>query len=674
MDILEFADKHKRKGIIAFLDFQKAFDSVNWNFLYKTLRHFNFGENYIKWVQTLYTNIESCVTNNGYASSFFKLQRGIRQGCPLSALLFVLVVETLAVKIRNSPDVVGFTIGQYTVKISQLADDTTLILKDEAALQNALYIIDSFKPYAGLSLNKEKTEAMWIGAAKMKKDKPCGLNWTSKPVKALGIWFSTDLSLMYRLNFEERLKKLQIVLNIWSQRDLSLKGKITVIKTLALSQMLYLTSVMYISKDDIIHIQKLLNNFLWSSKPAKIKFGVVVSDIEDGGLKMPHVESMIKTNRISWVKRAMEQNHKAWTNNYMVKIILKSQDLTLWFRYKLTKQFIPRDIPLFYQQMLEAWYDIYIKLPVTCTADEIKSELIWNNYRILIQNKPIYYKSWQDHNIMCIADLLDLEGNFLSFEQFRYKVNTNNYIEYYGVLTAIPRIWKQILKDNNTSSIPLLEGIQITLQNKTVDIQNVKNRFIYAHFVARYKEIPTAVSRWTDLYQINTEDWPQIFKTPFRVCRETRLQTLQYKILHRIYPCQNYLSKWNIDINEQCNYCSSADTLTHHFYSCESTHSLWTSLTRLWFNSTGVGITLSETDVIFGCPNDNNDEILNGLNFCIIYVKYYISNCKYEKRKCIFLEFLYLLKYRLEVERYLCSVNNQQILFQERFDCLMDNI
>ena len=73
-----------------FLDFKKAFDSLEWNFIIKALETFGFGAPLIQWVKTFYKNIQSCVINNGYATPFFELQRGVRQGCPLSDLLLLL--------------------------------------------------------------------------------------------------------------------------------------------------------------------------------------------------------------------------------------------------------------------------------------------------------------------------------------------------------------------------------------------------------------------------------------------------------------------------------------------------------------------------------------------------------------------------------------------------------
>ena len=107
----------KVPGFLLLVDFEKAFDSVEWSFLFKTLETFNFGNKFIQWVKILYNNILSCVGNNGYYSDYFELSRGIRQGCPLSALLFILVVELMAIGIRNNDNIHGIAVGKYEQSI-----------------------------------------------------------------------------------------------------------------------------------------------------------------------------------------------------------------------------------------------------------------------------------------------------------------------------------------------------------------------------------------------------------------------------------------------------------------------------------------------------------------------------------------------------------------------------
>ena len=95
-DIIECTKTLDNPGIALFLDFKKAFDSLEWNFIEKALKTFNFGAPLVQWVNTFYSNIQRCVINDGYATSFFELERGVKQGCPLSGVLFVIAVEMLA--------------------------------------------------------------------------------------------------------------------------------------------------------------------------------------------------------------------------------------------------------------------------------------------------------------------------------------------------------------------------------------------------------------------------------------------------------------------------------------------------------------------------------------------------------------------------------------------------
>ena len=102
--IIDYTQFFKIPGLIALIDFQKAFDTIKSSFLIKSLSTFNFG-NFTNIVKMMYTDIESCVTNNGRSSVFFKLHGSICQGCCLSALLLIIVVELLATSIRENKDI-----------------------------------------------------------------------------------------------------------------------------------------------------------------------------------------------------------------------------------------------------------------------------------------------------------------------------------------------------------------------------------------------------------------------------------------------------------------------------------------------------------------------------------------------------------------------------------------
>ena len=147
-DIMEFLDSKKCKGILLFVDFEKAFD---------TLEVFNFGNKFKKWFNVLYNSVRSSVVNGGFMTNYFEITRGVRQGCPLSPSLFILAVELLALKIRQNRNCGGLYLpNNQEVKISQFADDTTIITNNTDSLKSHLQTIEWFGTVSGLQLNKKR--------------------------------------------------------------------------------------------------------------------------------------------------------------------------------------------------------------------------------------------------------------------------------------------------------------------------------------------------------------------------------------------------------------------------------------------------------------------------------------------------------------------------------------
>ncbi len=164
-DIIEYTEKFNLDGVILFLDYEKAFDSLEWPFMIKCLQHFNFGPDFIRWIEILYAAPEAMVKNNGWISESFKLSRGIRQGCPVSALLFIISMEIMASNVKRSNDIKGielkFKNETKSVKIKQYADDSILFLKGLEEIDKALGIMEKFSRVSGLRLNISKTRRSW---------------------------------------------------------------------------------------------------------------------------------------------------------------------------------------------------------------------------------------------------------------------------------------------------------------------------------------------------------------------------------------------------------------------------------------------------------------------------------------------------------------------------------
>ena len=127
-DIMHYLDENDLSGLLLLIDFEKAFDSISWQFLQKTLDLFNFGQSIKTWIKTFYNDIESSVIQSGFLSNFFKLGRGCRQGDPLSPYIFILCTEILIRKIKENKQMKGIDICCTEHVISQYADDTSFLL------------------------------------------------------------------------------------------------------------------------------------------------------------------------------------------------------------------------------------------------------------------------------------------------------------------------------------------------------------------------------------------------------------------------------------------------------------------------------------------------------------------------------------------------------------------
>ena len=127
-NILSYTDIEKIPGLLLFIDFEKAFDTLEWTFIEKTLKYYNFGDSLTSWIKLFYTDISSSIQNNGWTSDFFSLFRGVHQGCPLSPYLFMLCAEILGAAVRRDKLIRVIQISDNECKVSQYADDTTLIL------------------------------------------------------------------------------------------------------------------------------------------------------------------------------------------------------------------------------------------------------------------------------------------------------------------------------------------------------------------------------------------------------------------------------------------------------------------------------------------------------------------------------------------------------------------
>lgn len=653
-DIISHSNRLNIAGILLTIDFEKAFDSLKWSFIKKALKSFNFGTNFISYVSAMYNQISTAVINNGFISNWFHPQRGVRQGCPLSPYLFIIAVEILASKIRQDKNIKGLFFAGVEIKISQLADDTTCIIKDEISLKNLLDLFIIFEKGSGLAINVDKTNTRCLGNYTPSQPNLFTLKWTQSPVETLGVFVTGNEDDHYKLNFEPKLIKIKHLLSSWKCRKLSIKGKITVINTLAISKLIYLASIIKVPDTVFTEVKQLIVDFLWEGKTAKIAYSTLIQGIEQGGLKLVDLETKVKSLRLAWVKRLCDDSAGKW--KALPRIFFESENLPFFFscnRKPLTNLAGPK----FYEQLQQYWskltnYNID-------DADKVRNQIIWNNRFITIQNKPFIWQRWLTAGVHRINDILDDEGNFLTCDQMLEKYNLRtNFVELLQIRQSMPFDWRNLLRDSpNCADVSRPFFI---FKKEIYHIKKLKSKDAYHLLLNENSSTPACVRKWQEFCPSFAEMKSQIFKRIYSTTRETKLQSFQYSILHRIITCRKRLCDMRIINSNSCEICpNTTDTLSHFFLECGYVQEFWNSI-KMWLCSISNDIAgtfqIDWKNILFGL--DGGSDVTLACNYIIVYAKYFIHRHRLQSNhSLVFRKFQLELRYKLSIERSIAKKN-----------------
>ena len=204
---------------------------------------------------------------------------GVRQGCPLSGLLFVLAIELLGNAIRKAKDKKGIDVDSRDIKLSQYADDTTVSVADIFSAQKLKKILLLFSKCSGLTLNPSKSDALCLGSLRNSEEQVLNFRKSEATVYGLGVHFSYKSDVANVKNFYQKLDSIKQFLNMWRTRDLSLLGKIQIVRSLALSKLTFVSSVLPCPPEFSKEVDRITFSFIWNGKPPKIKKCTIISCI-----------------------------------------------------------------------------------------------------------------------------------------------------------------------------------------------------------------------------------------------------------------------------------------------------------------------------------------------------------------------------------------------------------
>jgi hypothetical protein len=451
-DLIEYVNRKNLPCALICLDQMKAFDRVDWNFMFKTLKKFGFGDSFIKWVQICYTNISSAVKNNGWISYFFDLERGTRQGCPLSAILYVIIAEVLAVSVRKEVQIRGIKLPDGSEhKIAQYADDTTVAVSDTDSIEALFSLLKVYESASGAKINLDKTEGLWLGSFKYRTDQPMGLNWTSGSVKILGFHFGNG-NLMDK-NWKPVITKFKAVLNLWMSRDLSLQGRTVVLNYLASSGIWYYSNILSMPKWVFTELNRTMINFLWKNKKHHVRQDILRQSLEEGGLNLVDIKLKIKAQRAMWIS-------KIWQNSFDKWAILADYFIGQYKNTNLGKDILVCKIHWYrniqhtcqiYREFVDAWNCLQvIPDPGKMNTLSVLDQNLFLNPNITFgdQNSIFFYVEYINSGLQHIYDIV-VDQKLKSFEDLLptlgLKNTKRNRNKYEKLCQTIPKEWMGLI-------------------------------------------------------------------------------------------------------------------------------------------------------------------------------------------------------------------------------------
>ena len=387
----------------------------------------------------------------------------------------------------------------------------------------------------------------------------------------------------------------------------------------------------------------------------------IIKDYKDGGCRMVHLNSFIKSLKLSWMRRLLV-SEASWKNLFFTMFKTDQFKLETFGNY-YAKQLSKKFRNDFWIEVLHIFWE-FSKITSCQTNNDTLSNPLWFNDQIEIGGSPVFYKYMFDHGIRFVSDLFDSEGNFYTYESLCEICDTRiPILTYFGLKNAVLYKWPQLNTLDNNTFFPF---IPYTIR---IFIKNAKGtQVFYNAFISKIKCKNKYLTKWeNELLLPDSTFLSQLMSRVFSFTSDSSLRWFQYRISNRILATNRYLYKLNILQSDMCTFChNQSESILHLFVECVHVEDIWSRLEQWIFIKCGIFLNLNKLDILFGKISSKND----ALNLIILLVKQYIYKKRYRQEILNFegLKY-YILDYYL-VEKHICYINGNFKKFNQRWQQL----
>ena len=675
-DIMHYAKENNRAGLLLLIDFEKAYDSINFKFINKCLNFFNFGEDIIKWVEILLYNFNAVINHCGNMSQSFEIERGCRQGDPIASYLFILCIEILAHKLRSDINVVGFKFENIRHLLEIYADDLTIFMEPcSQNLRNVVNILTNFYKLSGLKISVSKTKAIWFGSNHNSNEKLCpdlSLKWV-KTFTLLGINFDSNLENMSS-NFTDKVDAVEKMLNNWSYRYLTPFGKVTVVKSLGLSKLSHIALVIpNPSKDMIKRIETIFYQFIWNKKSEKVRREDCKLPAKNGGLGMPDISNFWLAFKFSWFRRLLT------TEAFWPQLLL--ENISKYVNYQISACEL---LELGASKLLEIskcvknpfWKQVLgTAVPITqgsafCYPEKILASPFFSN-PLIVRNKIVKPRDFQEiaNFISTIADFYYPGTNIImNWDDFctRYNVVISN--EKFTDIRYTLKVALQKLKLPQSRLI----CAQYPLKPLLIDIAMSTNKGC-----SIYNKILTKKTILKNNIYLRENKWHLELRSHFSItfwdktrylCAsidfDNQLKWLQYQIIRNSLQTNYIVSHFKPNVSPTCKYCetpTSLEKISHLFWFCPKISDFLVDVFA-FVCSTGLVYTPTREQFLFGYFDQH---FFQPKNYISLIVKKYIWVTKFKTAELTMVGLKSLIKSYVSDLNYIFEIKGMSDRFNE---------
>ena len=548
-------------GLIVALDAKKAFDSVDHKYIERCLISFGCRK-FVPIFKILYKELTTDIIINGKVVKGFDIRRGVKQGDALSCILFIMCMEPLIRNIDKNDNITPLystNLESAVPKAFAYADDINCVIKDsESNLQRIFKEYERLTRNSGLQLNAEKTEILRIG--KNPPRRTYNVTYlelhheikSSDKMKINGIIFQRDYSELVKENVKNAIARMDSIFRSWSRRSLSTLGKIVIVKTFGLSQIIYILQTLALTNNEYKMINNIVYKFIWNrhylaaKAPERIRREIVVKTTRQGGLGMLDVMELDSGLKLRALGRLLDTKHP------FLQLIRAKVDLTEFFnpicRTNL-ERVATAAIGLLKAERSKLWGKIELN-----NNSNLLSAIRQMDIRLALTNAgknsiPLYML-WR-RNIKKIGDLdVPALGSIRRYieqeklDKIDRAVNVRIGNRALGEQFYVKNVFKSLA---DCTSKELRESLK-----SNAPVTNLK-------FGNLDLEVNEALSWYLKLSKLSS----------------TRHKNTLLRIIHGDIYTKDRLHRFGMIDNPNCPRCDEVETLTHKLIECEYVRRIW---------------------------------------------------------------------------------------------------